>query len=76
MPDNTDQESMDHIKETTEQNINHIVRHSPDTKGIINIEAKTNGEFNVTLHDGTQNRPRTIESISKDKLLKMMEEQL
>lgn len=76
MPDNTESGSIDYIKQTTQQNLNHVVRHDPETKGIVNIEARTDGKFDVSLHTGTQDEARTIEGVSKDKLLKMMEEQL
>lgn len=76
MADNTNSESMDHIKEQVSQSFNHIVRHDESTKGIVNIEANNDETFNVSLHDGTQSKARTIEGVSKERLLSMMEEQL
>jgi len=76
MPDNTNEMSLQHINSITEENINHLVRHNSELKGIINIEARTDGTFNVVIHDGTENEARKVEGISKDKLLAMMEKQL
>lgn len=68
--------SLEFIKQQIEKQCNHIVRQDHEIKGIINIEAKDDGSFNVKLHRGTQNEAVTIEDISKEKLLDMMEEQL
>jgi hypothetical protein len=76
MPDNTAEESIDHIQNTVEQHINHIVRHDPETKGVIQIESNIDETYDIKIHSGTENKARVIEGVSKDKLLSMMEEQL
>lgn len=76
MVDNKEQKSIEHIKRVTEQNINHIVRTQEDIKGIVAIEARTDGSFDVTIHDGTEDKAITIESVDKSKLLNLMKEQL
>jgi len=76
MPDNTEPETISHMKDIVEQELNHLVRHEQDVKGIINIKAKTDSTYDIELHDGSGSRARAIEDVSKDKLLELMEKQL
>lgn len=76
MVDNTEEEALSHIKDITEQNLNHLVRHDGEIKGIVNIEARTDGSFNIKLHTGTEREATVIEGVSKEELIGMMEEQL
>jgi len=76
MPDNTKEATMSHIKNSVSADLNHIVRHQSGTKGIINIEANTDGSFDVAIHKGTQSKPKRIENINKTKLIEMMQDQL
>jgi len=41
MPDNTEPETISHMKDIVEQELNHLVRHEQDVEGIINIKSKT-----------------------------------
>lgn len=76
MPDNTKSQSLSHIREITEMSMNHLVRQDPEIKGNVVIEAKKDGTFNISLHDGTQSEATVIELVDKETLLSMMEEQL
>lgn len=76
MPDKTSEETLDHMKDIVEQEINHLVRHQENTEGIIKITAKTDNTYDIELHNGSENRSKTIEGVSKSRLLKMMEKQL
>lgn len=76
MPDNTEEESIDFVRDSTERSLNHIVRHDNGIRGIVNIEAREDDKYNVKLHKGTSDEARVIEGVSKSKLMKMMEEQL
>lgn len=76
MTDNSDSETISHMKDIVEQELNHLVRHDEDVEGIINITAKTNSTYDIELHDGSGSRARVIEGVGKDKLLELMEQQL
>lgn len=76
MPDNSQSETISQMKDIVEQELNHLVRHEEDTQGIINIKAKTDDTYDIELYNGSSNRARTIEDVSKEKLLELMDEQL
>lgn len=68
--------NLDFIKETVESEMNQVVRADPELKGVFNVEVQTNGKYTVKLHDGTEGEARTIEDVSKSKLISMLEEKL
>lgn len=68
--------NLDFIKENVETEIQHIVRADEDLKGVFNIEVQSDGQFNIKLHDGTESEARTIESVSKEKLLELLKSKL
>lgn len=68
--------NLDFIKETVESELHQIVRADSDLKGVFNIEVQTNGKFTIKLHDGTEGQARTIEDVSKLKLISMLEDKL
>jgi hypothetical protein len=76
MTDNTETETISHMKDIVEQELNHLVRHEENVEGIINIRSKTDNLYDIELHDGKNTRSQTIEDVSKDELIKLMEKQL
>jgi hypothetical protein len=68
--------SLEFIRNSIARAINHIVREDPETKGVVRIEPKTDGNFDVFIHRGTQSQAVVIEDVSKERLMSMMEEQL
>ena len=76
MPDNTHEESLNHIRELNAKNTDYIVRTDSDIKGNIDIDVRVNGRFDVTVYKGDSHEPQKIEDISKDELLEMLSERL
>ncbi|EGQ44098.1 MAG: hypothetical protein J07AB43_01570 [Candidatus Nanosalina sp. J07AB43] len=76
MPDLTKEAALDHARDMKKQNTNHLVRHDPEIKGEVDIEVRSNGRFNVTVYKGTEEKPRVIEDISRNKLMSMLDSQL
>lgn len=68
--------SLEYIRKSVGRAINHIITEDSDTKGVVRVEAKSDGNFDVFIHRGTQPEPVIIEDVSKEKLLNMMEDQL
>lgn len=72
----TSTESEEFIEDIVGQSLNHLVKESSTTKGIVNITVNTNGTYNIVLHKGTDNKPVRIESVGKEKLIRMLEGKL
>jgi hypothetical protein len=76
MPDNKDSESKGFIERSIERSQSHIVRHSDDIDGIVTTEVRSDGNYNIKIHKGTEDKPTVIENVSKEKLIDMMQKQL
>jgi len=68
--------SLEFIRNSVARAINHLVREDQDTKGVVRIEPKSDGNFDVYIHRGTQSEAVVIEDVSKERLMSMMEDQL
>lgn len=67
---------MGHVRDMKTENTSHLVRYDPEIKGEVDIEVRSDGRFNVTVYKGTEEKPRVIEDIPKNKLMSMLDEQL
>lgn len=76
MPDLVEEATLEHVQDMKNENTNHLVRHNPDIKGEVDIEVRSDGRFNVTVYKGTDEKPRKVEDISKNKLMDMLDQQL
>jgi hypothetical protein len=76
MPDNTESQSLNHIKDAKTQHTNYLVRNDPELQGEVDIEVRINGRFDVTVYKGDSNEPRKIENITKQKLMELIDDQL
>lgn len=76
MPDSTKEATMGHVRDMKTENTSHLVRYDPEIKGEVDIEVRSDGRFNVTVYKGTEEKPRVIEDIPKNKLMSMLDEQL
>jgi len=76
MTDNTEEESLAHIREITNQHTNHLVRSDPEIDGKVDIEVRSDGRYNVFVYKGGSDKARKIEDISKEKLLSMIKSNL
>jgi len=76
MVDNTEEATTDHVRRTVDNHQSHLVRHSEGTEGVVEIVRKSDGIFDIRLHDGSDSEATTIEGISKDKMISLMEEKL
>lgn len=76
MPDSTKEATMGHVRYMKTENTSHLVRYDPEIKGEVDIEVRSDGRFNVTVYKGTEEKPRVIEDIPKNKLMSMLDEQL
>lgn len=70
------EDPLEFISSQVEEDINHIVRQSSDLKGVVSIEVRNDGNFNIKLHKGSEHEITTIEAVSKDRLLDLLDEQL
>lgn len=68
--------SLEYIRNSVARAINHIVREDSETKGVVRIEPKTDGNYDIYIHRGTQSEAVVIQDVSKERLMSMMEEQL
>lgn len=71
----TEDENVEFIEKQIAQSTNHIVRQKEDCVGIVNIEV-SDGDYNIKIHRGTENKPVTIENVSKSKLISLLEDKL
>lgn len=69
-------QNLDFIENIVDQQMNHIVREDESVKGTFNIEVRSDGRYNIKLYKGTENNARTIEDISKAKLMELIEDKL
>jgi len=69
-------ESIRHIKHSIENDINHLVRHNEDIEGSIRLTVNVDGTYDIYVHQGTGTEALCIESVSKDKMLGMLEDKL
>lgn len=76
MPDTKEESTLEYLKDTVEKHNNHIVREDEELKGKVEIEARSDGDYNVVIHRGTSDKARRIEAVSKDRIIGMMESQL
>jgi len=76
MPDNTQKQTLKHLENTKQSHTDYLVRNDPNLQGEVDIDVRTNGRYDVTVYKGDSHEPRKIEDISKQRLLKMLEEQL
>jgi hypothetical protein len=76
MPENTERENLNHIRDLNTKNTNHLVRNDPELQGEVDIEVRINGRFDITVYKGDSNEPRKIENITKQKLMELIDDQL
>lgn len=72
----TEKESLEHIRRITDENISHIVRNDENIKGTAKIVSRNDGKFDIEVYNGSDTKPRKIESISKEKLIALIEKQM
>jgi hypothetical protein len=68
--------NLEFIENIIDQEMNHIVREDDSLKGTFNIEVRSDGRYNIKLYKGTQGSARTIEDVSKAKLMELIEDKL
>ena len=76
MPDNTESQSLNHIKDAKTQHTNYLVRNDPELQGEVDIDVRTDGRFDVTVYKGDSHEPKKVEDISKKRLLELLDDQL
>lgn len=68
--------NIDFLQEQSDSILNHLVRQDEELKGSLKISVREDGKYDITLYEGTSDKPRTIESIDKNDLIKMIKKNL
>ena len=76
MPDFTEDQSIQHVRDMKTKNTNHLVQHDADMSGEVDIEVLNDGRYNVIVHKGTDHEPQTVENVSKNELVQLIKDRL
>lgn len=76
MPDQTHEETLEHVESVKSEHTQYLVQKDTDIKGEVDISVRLNDRFDVTVYKGGSEKPRKIEDISKERLIEMLQNQL
>lgn len=70
------EEHLDFTEDKVQELVNHIIRHDEGTKGSVRIDAKHEGDYDITVHTGPEKDITKIRGVDKEKVLELIDSNL